>query len=1709
MVADTTQPVDGIELLSAEERASVLQASNGPSLLPIEGCVHQLFEAQAAAFPDAIALVQGNVSLRYAELDARANGLARRLLAQGADPDRPIAICCERRPYMIVALLAVMKAGCAYLPLDPAYPVARLAEIIDDAQPRLLLADTAGRRAFGGATPRADLAFIDLEGRVDGATEIAHAEQRRPEVASAGAAYVIYTSGSTGKPKGVVVEHRALMARVTSMIHRYGLRREDRALQFASFTFDVSLEEIFPTLAVGATLVLHDPQGHGDTATIWRQCNEERITILNLPTRFFEAACVDSRSELPATLRLVIIGGEAARDTTLAAWFAIARTSCQLLNAYGPTEAVVTATAHDPVMASDFSNIGRPLGNTRLYLLDERRQPVPPGAPGEIYLGGPCLARGYLNAPEATAERFVDDPFTHEPAARMYRTGDIGRMRADGTLEFVGRVDGQIKIRGFRVELGEIESRLVAHPSVREAVVIVREEGLGQRLVAYVTSDQALDPAALRQQLASQLPHYMVPSAYVQLEALPLTVAGKLDRKALPAPEIGGTALDVELPAGPVEAELAAIWSEVLGIERIGRHEHFFELGGHSLLAMRVISRVRRIHPDLPLKAIFEHPTIAELALVLSDGAGRDARPVITIPKADDDAAHELSMAQQRLWFLHQLEPGSSAYNMTHAVRMRGRVDVGALRRSFAQLVARHDTLRTRFHGDDRGRLEVLPERAVPFHFIDLSGLPAVERELQLCIDAESERPFDLASEPLLRVTLITLGPDEHVLLTNMHHIVSDGWSVAVMIREVCRYYEDDVKGLQTSSPPLRVQYGDYAAWQRQRLSGDRLERLEHYWRSQLVGPLPMLALPQEAIGPEAITMLGEQFTTTLEATALARLRACAREQNASLFMQLVGACGLLFQRITTQEDVIVGTPIAGRTEPETEALIGCFLNVLALRLDLTGEPTFRELLERVKAVCVGAFEHQELPFEKLIELIQPERRLARNPIFDVLLNVVNLPSSVVALDGLTISDMEMESPQAKFGLTIYAEEKAGALELRFVWQRDRFSRGQMHAMAHQLVHLLRQVAAAPDEKISWYSLVTDHDRPQLPAPHVPLGVEGVRIETVPALFRGSVERFPDAPAIRYRGRTYGYLELSRSAAVLSADLRREDGLAPGDRVAITGPRSFGLMTAILAVLQAGGVLVLLDKKLSVRRRQEILVESGARHLIVVGSTLDVADAAAGRTVRLVHPVEPLAGDAVAAPAVDPDAPAYVFFTSGTTGKPKGIVGQHKALAHFVTWQRETYQIGPGDRSAQLTGLGFDVVMRDTLTPLTSGATLCLLDQEEDLSAETLFAWFARERITMMHLVPTLAKAWLMDERHLARLPSLRQVFFAGEFLPAAVVRAWRKAVSDQARIVNLYGPTETTLAKAHYVVPSDEPLPSTMPVGRPMTATELLVLNAEKQPCGIGEPGEVVVRTRFPSLGYLHAGRAAPQFIVNPFRDDDSDLLYFTGDLGYIRHDGVVCLTGRRDDQVKIRGMRVELGEIHAALVAHPGVREGVIVSYDDEQGDKRVAAYYVAVNRGLDAASLQAFSKERLPDYMIPFVWIEIDALPMTANGKLDRLRLPDPRTAEPLVNRQAYVAPTSTLETQVAAVWRRALGREEIGVHDNFFDLGGHSLLLLQVKTQLQAELQRELPVVALFQHPTVSSLAKYLASDPAAPALAIAAVTERVNLRRAALEARRKR
>ncbi len=1688
------QQLAEISLLTAAERRRLLEDQHATCVAyPRTKCVHQLFEEQVARTPHTVAVVDGDRHVSYQELNARANRLAHHLRALGVSANTPVGVCMDRSLELIVALLGILKAGAAYLPLDPDYPAERLELMVRDGQVDVVLT-----RGDCGAHLPSDLRHVVA---LDAGLGVANGDQTENLPLSTTAddlAYVLYTSGSTGRPKGVAVRHRSI-ARLLFGVDYAVLDADQVMLQLAPISFDASTFEIWGALLHGGRLVLA-PAGPPDLEQLGELIVQHGISTLWLTAALFNRL-VETHPESLSGVQQILTGGEALSVPHVRRALEYLGEGAKLVNGYGPTECTTFTCCYDIPHAIDPDQpsipIGRPIANTEVFVLDERLRLVPAGVPGELCVGGDGLALGYWRNPELTAARFVPHPFSAESGARLYRTGDRVRWRSDGNLEFLGRQDDQVKLRGYRIELGEIEHALQRHEGVAQGVVALREDRPGHiRLVGYyVASNGPLRSTELKAHLSSILPQYMVPSVLVQLDALPLSPSGKVDRRSLPAPD-GNRAEPEGRPVAartPVEETLCAIWADVLGLADVGVHDDFFDLGGHSLLATQAVARASRaLNVAIRLSTLFDAPTVAEFAAGLPDPATDvSAAPAARIARVDREGTADLplSFAQQGLWFTEQVMGEAAAYNMPYVVRLRGPLEVEALRRALETLVHRHEPLRTNVRVGDDGAPRPLirpPERfELSVADLEAGGLHDPEAEVDRRSAEEAARPFDLAADLMLRAVLLRLGEHDHALLLTTHHIASDGWSVAIMWRELSGLYDAYCRGEGSPLPELPVRYADFAAWQRDQMRGDRAERLLEYWRDALRGAPPVLDLPMDQPRPERRSYLGGQRVAELPSAITERLRALGMEERATLFMVLLSAFQVVLHRWSGQEDFVIGVPVAGRPVRELEELMGLFINSLPLRAHLAGDPTLRELVGRVRQTTLEAYSHQELPFEMLVEALRPERSLMRAPLFQVAFNAVGVDDLSWTATGVT-AEISSSYARSKFDFTVYVRERASQIELKLVYDADLFSPERMDCLLRQYGHVLGQIARWPDERISTYSLVTPECRRLLPDPREELSEP--RQELVTHAFARWADRFPNQPAVVQAERVWTYADLRESAAGIAGHLRAS-GVEPGDRIVVSGRSSFGVIASIVAVLDCGGILVLLDERLPLHRRQMMAREVEPRAAIRVSTGDDEGDLTFPE-IPIVD-VDTRTGRTVAPPrdgqqrqsrsAISPESPAYIFFTSGTTGVPKGILGSHKGLSHFLEWQREVFEIHRGDRVAQLTGLSFDVVLRDVFLPLTSGATLCLPMEDVEESGG-VWEWLHESEISVLHVVPSRGRTWLRTAPAGLPLPRLRLTFFAGEPLTRDLAQTWHGRTGGTGLTVNLYGPTETTLVKTAYRVPEDAGRgDGVLPVGHPLPQTQVMVLNGAGNLAGLCEIGEVAIRTPFRSFGYINPnGDQSSRFVANPFRHDPQDLIYYTGDIGRFRPSGELEILGRADDQVKILGLRIEPAEVSAALGEHPEVGACHVLARMEADELFLVAYVLPTASAQPSAAELRRFLAQRLPAAMVPRYFVTLDQLPLTPNGKIDRSALPPPATNGGPAAKLA-VPPRNATEERVVDIWRSVLGVPTVGVTDDFFELGGHSLLAAMIVTQAAAAFGVDIKIRTLFEAPTVAEFAAHIGGE----------------------------
>ncbi|WP_408953367.1 amino acid adenylation domain-containing protein [Lysobacter sp. Hz 25] len=1692
MAGDDARSVDALPLLSAAEREQVLRGFNATDAeYPHDCCIHGVFEQRAAERPTAIAARFQGRSLTYAELDRSANRLAHRLIALGVQPDDRVAICAERGLELVVGLLAILKAGAGYVPLDPQHPDERLAFMLADSAPRVLLAPAALRESVA-ALAQAEAAFVAMDGIAD--VQSPSPLDLAPEVAGLGPrhlAYVIYTSGSTGLPKGVMVEHRnVLRLVVNNECAQFGV--DDVIGLCANPAFDASTWELWGALLNGARLEIIAAADVLEPARFAAALIDGGVTALWLTVGLFNEY-VDALAPAFAGLNHLLIGGDALDPRSVARALGRAQRPRRLVNGYGPTETTTFATNFEIAAVAEGARsipIGKPIANTRVYLLDARGEPVPVGVAGELYIGGPGVARGYLNRDELSAERFVADPFGDEPGARLYRTGDLGRWQADGSIEFLGRNDFQVKIRGFRIELGEIEARLTDCAGVREAVVLAREDQPGdKRLVAYVIADDGAEvsAAALREALAKHLADYMLPSAFVSLAAWPLTANGKLDRKALPAPDASAVAArEYEAPQGEAETAVAAIWCELLGLERVGRHDHFFELGGHSLLAVQLTTRLREsLGAALALREVFARPTLAAMASALS---GAERTDEAAIPRADRAAALPLSWAQQRLWFLDRLDPAAgAAYHMPTALRLSGRLDRDALKATLDRIVARHENLRTCFvEIDGAASQSIAPaDRGFDLVEIDLRELDADARERAVAeLGAEEARtPFDLAAGPLIRGRLLRLAADEHVLLLTQHHIVSDGWSLGVLVKEVTALYTAFSQGQDDPLPPLPIQYADYAQWQRQWLQGETLRQQLGFWREHLHGAPALLELPTDRPRPPLQSYAGDRVGLSLSPRLTADLRELSQRHGATLFMTLLAAWSSLLSRLSGQGEIVVGSPVANRQRAEIEPLIGFFVNTLALRIEVDGQASVADLLGRVRSTMLDAYAHQDVPFEQVVEAVQPARSLSYSPLFQTMFAFNNTPGGgALQLPGLELESIGRPLHTAHFDLELALADSGDSLQGNLSFASDLFERETIERYAGYFVSLLEAMVADAQCPVARLPLLSVAERERVLEDFNDTGFDYPRERLLHQPFEAQVRATPDATAVVCGDQRLSYAELNRRANRIAHRLLAL-GVRADDRVAICLERGPSLVAGVLGILKAGAAYVPLDPNYPPDRLAYMLADSAPMALLSQTSLsgllgeVEVSVLSADDAALADQPEHDPVVDGLTARHL-----AYVIYTSGSTGQPKGVAIEHANAANFVAWANANFSAEQLRDTLFSTSINFDLAVYELFAPLSIGATITVV--------RDVLATDPASPLSLINTVPSGINALLQS----GGVPAtVRTVNLAGEPLKRALVEQIF-ARTEVAMVANLYGPTETTTYSTWVAMDRADGFASH--IGKPVANTRIYIVDAHLEPVPVGVVGELYIGGEGVARGYLHRPElTAERFVNDPFVADKTARMYKTGDLGRWRADGTIEYLGRNDFQVKIRGFRIELGEIETKLAACDGVREAVVVAREGEGGDKRLIAYVVPQDGiELSTARLREQLSRSLAEFMLPSAFVTLAALPLTPNGKLDRKALPAP--GDDAVIRREFEAPQGEVETALAQIWCELLGLERVGRHDQFFELGGHSLLALQLVTRLRSTLGLEFALREVFAQPSLEGMARALDRiDRAAESLAPIAVADR--------------
>ncbi|MCB8909519.1 non-ribosomal peptide synthase/polyketide synthase [Rhodococcus rhodochrous] len=1713
---DPAAVVGDIEIVDDFERELVVSRWNslGDDVAPAGTTLVDMFEARVVERGDAVAVRFGDEQLSYRELGARVHRLARHLIDVGAGPEDLVAVAMPRSLDLIVALLAVLEAGAGYLPIDPNSPSDRIEFLVSDATPVAVVTTSDVEVAFPVSVPVVEIDRLDLS-EVDDAP-ILDAERRAP-LTSTNLAYVIYTSGSTGRPKGVLIPHRNVVRLMVNTESVYGFDSSDVWTMFHSYAFDFSVWELWGPLLYGGTLVVVDYFTSRSPEAFRELLIRERVTVLNqTPSAFYQLVEADrvAADEAQLSLRYVIFGGEALEPRRLAGWFerhgdagrAQRRgigTAPRLVNMYGITETTVHVSYREIgaelAQGASASVVGVPIAGLRVYVLDRRLKPVPVGVAGEMYVGGGQLARGYLRRPELSAARFVADPFSSD-GALLYRTGDVARWVVSGDLEYLGRADDQVKIRGFRIELGEVEAAVLAQDEVAHAAVIVREDTPGAaRIVAYVVAHEgmSIDTEALRSGVAVVLPEYMVPSAFVVIDAIPLTVNGKLDRRALPEPVFETRGF--RAPSTPIEEIVAGVFADVLGVDRIGADDDFFALGGNSLIATQVVSRLgAALDAQVPVRTLFEASTVAELATRVEQESGRGARVPLTARTRPESIP--LSPAQQRMWFLNRFDPDSTAYNIPFALRMTGALDVDALRAAVADLVARHESLRTVYPETESGPVQrILPASQVR---PELEPVDVTAADLEPRMREIAAAGFDVTVDVPVRMHLLRVADDDHVLVTVVHHISADGSSMVPLVRDVMTAYAARSANSDPAWAPLEVQYSDFALWQREVLGSEddpestAAEQLG-YWRTALADLPDQLDLPLDRPRPAQQSFRGDRVEFTIGADLHRELRDLARNRNATVFMAVHAAFAALLARLSGSTDIAVGTPIAGRTEQATEDIIGMFVNTLVLRLEVDGGASFDELLSAARETDLQAFAHADVPFERLVEVLNPARSTARHPLFQVGFSFQNQSRSELALPGLDIEPIDLEGGTAQFDMHLIVADSYGddgapqGIDAILTYATDLFDRETAEAVAARFEQLLEALVESPALPVGDHVLLLPQERDAVLGAWNDTAHGTDTGATLVGLFDEQVAAHRDDVALVYEGRQWTYGEFDSSVNRLARHLLGL-GVGPEDRVALAIRRSPELLVGMYAIAKTGAAYVPVDPDQPAERNTYIL--DTAAPVAIVTTSGDRVEHGTAPVVELDRlDLAGLSGD----PITDDDRPAplrpgntaYVIFTSGSTGRPKGVAVSHAAIVNQLLWKREHFGIGSDDAVLLKTVATFDLSVWEFWSALTSGARLVIATADGHRDPDYLLALLRDEQVTTLHTVPSML-SMLMTVAAGPVAPSLRRILAIGEALPAAVAQQFR--ADNTATLYNLYGPTEAAVSvTVHEVDDADR---TVVPIGVPEWNTAVYVLDDRLRPVAPGVAGELYLAGAQLARGYHdRPDLTADRFVADPY---GRGRMYRTGDIVRWNRAGRLEYLDRADFQVKVRGYRIELGEVETVLRELPDVKDvAVLVRNTAHLGD-RLVAYVVPAADSFDAGATRTALAERLPSYMVPSAFVELDALPLNTNGKLDRRALPDPE-----LDAGQFRAPTDPVEEIVAATVAELLGVERAGLDDDFFELGGNSLLATQLAARLGAALDTRVPVRTVFESSTVVALAARLrpsVGEGARPALTTVPRPEQVPL-----------
>lgn len=1674
-MSNPSEKIEDISILDDVDIELMLEKWNGNIKQYPEVPVPQLFEKQAELDPDRLAVSDRFGGLTYGELNRQANQLAHYLIEKGVGKGTKVSLYFERSLPMITATMAVLKTGATYIPLDPAFPSERNVTILKESNADMLLTISWLAMDLGA-----------FEGPVFQLDEISHNLDQYPisnpniHIGTDQVAYIIYTSGSTGTPKGVVIPHKGLLNLICWHQSAFHLTKEDRGAQLNGIAFDGTVWEVFPYLTLGASVHLIPPGTIQSPEGLQQWLIDTEITHTFITTAIaVELFKLHWPDKVP--LKYLLTGGEKLHQYPKALPF-------RIINNYGPTENSAITTwielTEDEQEKRKLPAIGYPLPNVRLYVLDQKRKPVPIGVKGELYIGGQSVGYGYLNRPELTAEKFLPDPFVDDPTATMYRTGDIVRYHHDGVVEYVERVDNQVKVRGFRIELSEIENVLTKHALIEEAVVIVIGDNNNKRIAAYVKLKRgySLSTGEIRIHLKGSLPEYMIPTAFVFMDSFPITPNGKVDKRALPLPEAQSRPdLEAEYVAPRTEAEekLSKIWEELLGVKRVGVFDNFFEMGGHSILAMRVMSHVRvAFHTNLPLRSMFEIPTIAQLASEIERVVNKEeAIEVPSLQRVDREKSLPLSFAQHRLWLFEEMNTGSAVYNVPAAIRFKGNLNVKALQQSLNEIVRRHETLQTTFHKrEGESWMQINADTVLSFQHFDLISVPEERKQsvLKKMIDEEAQQPFDLRKAPLMRCLLFHMEDDHHILLLNMHHIVTDGWSIGVLIKELTLLYDAYIQEKPSPLPELEIQYADFSVWQREWLKGNELDLQLEYWLKQLDGELPVLDLPIDRPRPAIQTYRGSTVKRSLPQELINHLKRWSKNQEATLFFTMLAAFKVWVYRYTGQKELIIGTPISNRSRPDLEHLIGFFVNMLPLRTELTGELSFSEYVNQVKEICLQAYDHQDLPFEKMVERLKLDRDLSRSPIIQVLFALHNTPMSKLELTNLTAEQIDVETGTAKFDLTLNVVdlESARLNEEQTIlvceYNSDLFYNTTVERFMDSYICLLQAIAENPEIKLDDISLLTDKELEELSLWNE-RGTDYPSEESLSSLFEEQTTINPKEIAILMGDENLTYEQLNRRVNRLAHWLTMQ-GVEHEVPVAVAMRRSVSFVVTILAVIKAGGTYVPIEPSFPSDRIRFILEDSRSLLLLTDDLNLDEAPLPVVNVNNVDVDSFPEFNLDIFLPQAN--SLAYIMYTSGSTDKPKGVMVEHRNVVRLVK-NTNYVQFQTGDRILMTGAVGFDASTFEIWGALLNGLTLILVEEDVLLDADKLSLAMDHYSITTMWLTSPLFNMFAQQKPDMFK--PIRQLLVGGDVLSVKHL-AMVKEQCNEITIINGYGPTENTTFSCCMTIDNMEG--DTVPIGQPISNSTAYILDDKLRLLPIGVKGELWVGGDGVARGYLNLPELNRQcFVSDPFRPGQR--MYKTGDWAKRLPDGTIEYLGRMDYQVKVRGYRVDLGEIESFLNKHKDVEQSVVITSSDSTGNHRIEVFYTLKEGSLvEETSLRQYAKEGLPNYMVPTVWRRLDNFILNQNGKIDRNKLHSFKENSQVTTKKINLTNQTDLERGILNIWKELLQVDSIGIHENFFDLGAHSLLMLRAQELITKELNVTLSVLDLFQYPTIHELTKYL-------------------------------